>query len=85
MMTKPANQAAPSVWLVDLDQSADALARLGLKVGALVVADPIAAGSREIQMLRDHGVEVEIVPGAIQVTATGWYVVRAVAMVLHRA
>ncbi len=44
--------------------SAFALAQLGLRVGALVVADPLAAGSREIQMLRDHGVEVEIVPGA---------------------
>jgi sugar/nucleoside kinase (ribokinase family) len=44
--------------------SALALARLGLKVGALVVADPLAAGSREIQMLRDHGVDVVVVPGA---------------------
>ncbi len=44
--------------------SALALARLGLRVGALVVADPLAAGSREVQMLRDHGVDVVIVPGA---------------------
>jgi sugar/nucleoside kinase (ribokinase family) len=44
--------------------SALALARLGLKVGALVVADPLAAGSREIQMLRDHGVDVVIAPNA---------------------
>ncbi|MHB8891870.1 MAG: PfkB family carbohydrate kinase [Candidatus Limnocylindrales bacterium] len=44
--------------------SALALARLGLRVGALVVADPLAAGSREIQMLRDHGVHVVVVPGS---------------------
>ena len=43
--------------------SALALARLGLRVGALVVADPPAAGSREVEMLREAGVEVVIVPG----------------------
>ncbi len=42
--------------------SALALARLGLRVGALVVADPPAAASREIRMLREAGVQVAIVP-----------------------
>jgi sugar/nucleoside kinase (ribokinase family) len=44
--------------------SALALSRLGLRVGALVVADPLAAGSREIRMLREAGVDVVVVPGA---------------------
>jgi sugar/nucleoside kinase (ribokinase family) len=44
--------------------SALTLARLGLDVGALVVADELAAGSSEIQMLRDAGVTVHVVPGA---------------------
>jgi sugar/nucleoside kinase (ribokinase family) len=44
--------------------SALTLARLGLEVGALVVADELAAGSSEIQMLRDAGVDVHVVPGA---------------------
>jgi sugar/nucleoside kinase (ribokinase family) len=44
--------------------SALALARLGLRVGALVVADDLAAGSTEIEMLRDAGVDVVIQPGA---------------------
>ena len=44
--------------------SALALAKLGLRVGALVVADELAAGSREIGMLRDAGVEVVVQPGA---------------------
>lgn len=43
--------------------SAFALARLGLRVGALVVADPEAAASAEIEMIRDAGVEVVVVPG----------------------
>ncbi len=43
--------------------SALVLARLGLRVGALVVADPPAAASHEIEMLRDAGVDVVVVPG----------------------
>jgi hypothetical protein len=43
--------------------SAFALARLGLSVGALVVADPLAEASTEIEMIRDAGVEVIVVPG----------------------
>lgn len=44
--------------------SALALARLGLRVGALVVADPLAERSRELDMVREAGVEVVVVPGA---------------------
>lgn len=44
--------------------SALTLARLGLRVGALVVADPLAERSRELDMVRDAGVEVVVVPGA---------------------
>jgi sugar/nucleoside kinase (ribokinase family) len=44
--------------------SALALARLGLKVGAIVVADDLAAGSSEIEMIRDAGVDVRIQPGS---------------------
>ena len=44
--------------------SALALVRLGLDVGALIVADDLAAGSREVQMLRDEGVTVVVQPGA---------------------
>ncbi len=43
--------------------SALTLARLGLRVGALVVADPLAAGSRELDLVRDAGVDVVVVPG----------------------
>jgi sugar/nucleoside kinase (ribokinase family) len=43
--------------------SALTLARLGLRVGALVVADPFAERSRELEMVRDAGVEVVVVPG----------------------
>jgi sugar/nucleoside kinase (ribokinase family) len=41
-----------------------ALARLGLRVAAIVVADELAAGSSEIQMIRDAGVDVHIQPGS---------------------
>ncbi len=44
--------------------SALALARLGLRVGALVVADELAAGSRELNTIRDAGVDVRVVPGS---------------------
>ncbi len=44
--------------------SALTLARLGLTVGALVVADKLAASSSEIQMLRDAGVDVHVVAGS---------------------
>ena len=44
--------------------SALALARLGLRVGAIVVADELAAGSSEIEMIRDAGVDVRIQPGS---------------------
>ena len=43
--------------------SALALARLGLRVGALVVADDLAATSREMNAIRDAGVDVRVVPG----------------------
>ena len=43
--------------------SALTLARLGLRVGALVVADELAAGSSEIGMLRAAGVDVHVIPG----------------------
>ncbi len=38
------------------------LARLGLRVGALVGADRLAAESRELHLLRDAGVEVVVAP-----------------------
>jgi sugar/nucleoside kinase (ribokinase family) len=44
--------------------SALALARLGLHVGAIVVADELAAGSSEVEMIRDAGVEIHIQPGS---------------------
>jgi sugar/nucleoside kinase (ribokinase family) len=44
--------------------SALALARLGLKVGAIVVADPLAAESSEIELIRAAGVDVRIQPGS---------------------
>jgi sugar/nucleoside kinase (ribokinase family) len=44
--------------------SALTLARLGLRVGALVVADDLAAASSELEMLRDAGVDLHVVPGA---------------------
>jgi oxygen-independent coproporphyrinogen-3 oxidase len=37
----------------------------------------------QLQPMAEAGL-VQIEPGAIQVTATGWYVVRAVAMVFDR-
>lgn len=40
------------------------LARLGVRVGALVVADPLAEASRELAMVRAAGVEVVAVPGS---------------------
>ena len=42
--------------------SALALARLGLRVGALVVADDLAATSDELNMVRAAGVDVRVVP-----------------------
>lgn len=44
--------------------SALALARLGLRVGAIVVADELAAASTEIEMIRDAGVDIHIQPGS---------------------
>ena len=44
--------------------SALALARLGLRVGALVVADELAASSTELDMVRDAGVDVRVIPGS---------------------
>ena len=44
--------------------SALALARLGLRVGALVVADELAAGSTELDMVRAAGVDVRVIPGS---------------------
>ncbi len=41
-----------------------ALARLGLRVAAIVVADELAAASSEIEMIRDAGVEVHVQPGS---------------------
>ena len=41
-----------------------ALARLGLRVGALVVADELGSTSRELDMIRDAGVDVRVVPGS---------------------
>ncbi len=43
-----------------------------------------AAELKQLEPMAEAGL-VEIEPGAIQVTATGWYVVRAVAMVFDRA
>lgn len=42
--------------------SALALARLGLRVGALVVADELAASSTELDMVRAAGVDVHVIP-----------------------
>ena len=44
--------------------SALALARLGLRVGALVVADEEAEASTELRLLRRAGVDLRFVPGA---------------------
>jgi sugar/nucleoside kinase (ribokinase family) len=44
--------------------SALALARLGLSVGALVVADDEAATSSELDLVRDAGVDVRVVPSS---------------------
>jgi sugar/nucleoside kinase (ribokinase family) len=44
--------------------SALALARLGLRVGALVVADELAASSAELDMVRAAGVDVRVIPGS---------------------
>ena len=41
-----------------------ALARLGLRVGALVVADDAAAASTELRLVREAGVDLRFVPGA---------------------
>jgi sugar/nucleoside kinase (ribokinase family) len=43
--------------------SALALARLGFRVGALIVADDLAATSREMDVIREAGVDVRVVPG----------------------
>ncbi len=44
--------------------SALTLARLGFTVGALIVADELAADSAELDVVRDAGVDVRLVPGA---------------------
>jgi sugar/nucleoside kinase (ribokinase family) len=44
--------------------SALTLARLGISVGALVVADDLAATSTELDMVRAAGVDVHVIPGA---------------------
>ena len=44
--------------------SALALARLGISVGALVVADELAAASAELDMVRAAGVDVRVIPGS---------------------
>jgi sugar/nucleoside kinase (ribokinase family) len=44
--------------------SALALARLGLRVGALLVADREAAASTELALVREAGVDVRVVPGS---------------------
>jgi len=44
--------------------SALTLARLGLHVGVLLVADELAAAAREIELLREAGAAVMIAPGA---------------------
>src|SRR4051794_26703774 len=41
-----------------------ALARLGLRVGALLVADEKAARSTELRLVREAGVDLTFVPGA---------------------
>jgi len=41
-----------------------AFARLGLRVGALVVADDEAASSTELRLVREAGVDLRFVPGA---------------------
>jgi sugar/nucleoside kinase (ribokinase family) len=41
-----------------------ALARLGLRVGSLVVADELAASSAELDMVRAAGVDVRVIPGS---------------------
>jgi sugar/nucleoside kinase (ribokinase family) len=41
-----------------------ALARLGLRVGALVVADELAASSAELDMVRAASVDVRVIPGS---------------------
>ncbi len=43
--------------------SALTLARLGIRVGALVVADDLAARSTELDMVRAAGVDVRVIPG----------------------
>ncbi len=45
--------------------SALTMARLGLRVGALVVADEQAARSTEMDVVRAAGVDVRVVPGAV--------------------
>jgi oxygen-independent coproporphyrinogen-3 oxidase len=45
--------------------------------------DYFAAELKQLQPMADAGL-VEIEPAAIQVTAPGWYLVRAVAMVFDR-
>ncbi len=44
--------------------SALALSRLGLRVGAVIVADELAAASSELEMIRDAGVDVRVQPGS---------------------
>lgn len=44
--------------------SALALARLGLHVGAVVVADELATAATELEMIRDAGVDVRVQPGS---------------------
>jgi sugar/nucleoside kinase (ribokinase family) len=43
--------------------SALALARLGIRVGALVVADELATTSRELDTIREAGVDLRVIPG----------------------
>jgi sugar/nucleoside kinase (ribokinase family) len=40
------------------------LARLGLRVGALLVADDLAATSAELDTVRDAGVDIRVIPGS---------------------
>jgi oxygen-independent coproporphyrinogen-3 oxidase len=47
------------------------------------VAEQFAAELQQLEPLAQAGL-VELAPGAIQVSATGWYVVRAIAMVFDR-
>jgi len=44
--------------------SALSFARLGLRVGALVVADELADTSRELNTIREAGVDVRVIPGS---------------------